>query len=186
MLVAFATMFFACSESSDIWNNTDQDLEVRNKYKEPVTVTVPFKMKAIGEYQPYGERCPGAFNVIVDGYGDATHLGEFTVHFDFCGVPNPDFTFSYGDPYPSDVTFIADNGDELYATISGTVIPGRTPDHPEFVTSYWQDEFFILGGTGRFEGATGQGWSDDYNSSEDPYSHHFWEGTITMVKGKRN
>jgi len=45
--------------------------------------------------------------------------------------------------------------------------------------------FVILGGTGRFEGATGGGMTDDYNSSEDPYSHHQWVGKITLVKGKR-
>jgi hypothetical protein len=43
----------------------------------------------------------------------------------------------------------------------------------------------VMGGTGSFEGATGTIMSDDYNSSEDPYSHHHWKGTITMVKGKQ-
>ena len=38
-------------------------------------------------------------------------------------------------------------------------------------------------GMGRFEGATGSGTNDDYNSDLDPYSHHHWTGTITLVKG---
>ncbi|MBP1668794.1 MAG: hypothetical protein H6Q21_1160, partial [Bacteroidetes bacterium] len=47
---------------------------------------------------------------------------------------------------------------------------------------YWRDPFEILGGTGKFKGATGKGTTDDYNSSEDPYSHHHWTGTITLLK----
>jgi hypothetical protein len=42
------------------------------------------------------------------------------------------------------------------------------------VVSYWKDPFVILGGTGKYEGATGDIITDDYNSSEDPYSHHHW------------
>ena len=79
---------------------------------------------------------------------------------------------------------VAANGDILYISGEGFVIDGRLDDHPEYVISYWRDPFVILGGTGRFEGATGEGWTDDYNSSEDPNSHHNWTGTITMVKGK--
>ena len=43
-----------------------------------------------------------------------------------------------------------------------------------------------LGGTGRFDGATGGGMSDDYNLDDYPgNSFHHWVGTITLVKGKR-
>ena len=76
-------------------------------------------------------------------------------------------------------------GDTLFVTCKGKVIGGKSPDHPEYVTSYWRDDFLILGGTGRFEGATGSGKTDDYNSSEDPYSHHRWKGTITLEKGEK-
>jgi hypothetical protein len=62
---------------------------------------------------------------------------------------------------------------------------GRLSDRPSYVIEYWRDPFVILGGTGRFEGATGGGMTDDYNSALDPYSHHHWNGTITMVKGKQ-
>ena len=61
---------------------------------------------------------------------------------------------------------------------------GRLDDHPEYVTSWWKDPWEITGGTGRFEGATGSGYTDDYNSAIDPYSHHRWTGTITMLKGE--
>ncbi len=55
-------------------------------------------------------------------------------------------------------------------------------DHPDHVVSYWRDPYKILGGTGKFEGATGEGMTDDYNSSEDQNSHHHWKGTMTLLK----
>ena len=48
--------------------------------------------------------------------------------------------------------------------------------------SYWKDDFEILGGTGKFSDAPGKGKTNDYNSSEDPNSHHFWTGSITYQK----
>ena len=71
---------------------------------------------------------------------------------------------------------------DLFVSISGNVIQGRLDDQPEYITSYWQDPFEILGGTGRYEGASGSGMSNDYNSSMDSNSHHNWSGTITMKK----
>lgn len=64
----------------------------------------------------------------------------------------------------------------------GRVIEGKTEEHPSSVIEYWQDDFEILGGTGKFEGATGKGKTDDYNNSEDPNSHHHWKGTISLIK----
>ena len=145
-------------------------------------VTVPFKAEYTGTYKVFPaefdtEKCPGLGEVTVDGVGQATHLGNSKVHFNFC-VDISDL--SYFDTY---AYLEAANGDMIYIDVSGNVIPGRTEDHPDYVVSYWRDPFTILGGTGRFEGASGGGYSDDYNSSEDPYSHHNWEGTITMKKG---
>jgi hypothetical protein len=156
-----------------------------------ITVTMPFDADFLGTYiyagpdiepdivdqtglEPRG--CEFA-RVIVDFEGNETHLGNFIGNFDFCAGPD-----GYG---PSISYMEFENGDILYVSIEGQVIPGRTDDHPDYVISYWQDPFVILGGTGRFEGATGGGWSDDYNSSEDPNSHHQWEGTITFKRGRR-
>ena len=81
--------------------------------------------------------------------------------------------------------FVAANGDSLFVYVSGQVIGGRMDDHPDYVVSYFRDPFIIKDGTGRFKGATGGGTTDDYNSSQDIYSHHHWVGTITMMKGKK-
>lgn len=112
--------------------------------------------------------------------GTGTHFGKLTSHFDFC----VDFTDS---SYPNGVKeayFEDENGDRLYVYVAGFVVQGRVPGMPSFAQSYFKDPFEIIGGTGRFEGATGSGITNDYNSYKDDYSHHHWQGKITMKKGK--
>ena len=193
LVLACLTMLSNCTKSDidldDESLNTldDAALTTLKKGKDkPIFVTVPFKAEFLGDYiyvGPDNEKATGlplkceVVRVIVDFEGNGTHLGKFTGNFDFCVGPE-----GYGQ---TDAYMVAANGDRLMISISGNVIQGRLDNHPEHVTSYWRDPFVILGGTGRFEGATGGGISDDYNSSLDPNSHHNWNGTITMKKGKR-
>ncbi len=180
----FIFLMFSCSNSDPILPEVDDAFAL--KKGKIVTVTVPFKASFVGEYKailappPAELECGDEFGcfVDVDFEGTGTHLGNFTGNFKFCAC-GPDS--QYG---PSTSYMVAANGDSLFVSIEGYVIGGRMDDHPEYVVSYWRDPFVILGGTGRFEGATGYGMSDDYNSSEDPNSHHNWEGVITMIKGK--
>jgi hypothetical protein len=168
---------------------------------EKVTVTLPFDAISIGTYvsadpeaacgdcpvneegQPAGPEC--WVRVINEGEGTEINLGNFTHHFEFCAdwingtYPSP----KAGAP-KSVGYFEDDNGDRMYIMSAGTVYEGRLEEHPEYVNSWWRDPWEITGGTGRFEGATGSGMTDDYNSDLDPYSHHHWKGTITLVKGK--
>src|SRR5690349_15304332 len=64
--------------------------------------------------------------------GTATHLGKFTASFDATGK----------------VIFVAANGDELWAlpTVLG----------PTDVDGVWHTEGMLVGGTGRFAGASGE------------------------------
>jgi len=158
-----------------------------NWTKNPKMVTVPFSADALGEYKYAGPdtlpnpKCTGdlsAWRAIVDVKGSGTPIGNFTGHFDFCG----DTVSHYGNVY---AYLIAENGDTLFINTSGQVLPGRLEEHPEFVTSYWKDTIDITGGTGKYKEATGKVISDDYNSSEDPYSHHHWTGSITMLEEKK-
>jgi hypothetical protein len=158
-----------------------------NRQKAPRMVTQPFKAEATGEYKYVGPdtfpdaKCTGTLSVwraIVDARGTATPLGDFTVHFDFCG----DSLSNYGN---TDAYILDKDGDSLFLDAMGRVYDGRLDEHPAFVTSYWRDTFRFVGGSGKFKGATGLVIGDDYNSSEDPYSHHRWEGTITMAEEKK-
>jgi hypothetical protein len=188
--VACLGLFITCDKSEEIFGElSDAELKSGKSH----TVTVPFKADFLGEYTKI---IPGPLAGCEDGYGaqvtvdfkgNATHLGEMYGSFKFCalGPENPDAQTPNRTYAPSDSYMVAANGDILFVTISGQVVTGRADDHPDYVVSYFRDPFVILGGTGRFEGATGGGWSDDYNSNLDPNSHHHWTGEITLVKGKR-
>ena len=146
------------------------------------TKTVPFDVEFTGTYnlvEPDSLLCgPGWAHIIVDCSGTGTPLGNFTGHFDFCA----DWEEGY---YPGAriiAYMVAENGDTLFVKCEGQVLEGRLEDHPEYVVDYWRDPFEITGGTGKYEGATGEGMSDDYDSSEDENSHHHWKGTITMKR----
>lgn len=181
ILALFAVFCFSCADQVD---EMEADLKSghlgSHKDGDMKMVTVPFKVEYAGTYQPPGDKC--AANVIVDGVGSGTHVGESTIHFDFCILGASNDSVFYGNTH---AYILADNGDTLFVSIEGAVVHTPLADHPEHVVNYWRDPFIITGGSGRFEGAEGGGWSDDYNSTLDPYSHHIWEGTITMVKGKR-
>ena len=150
-------------------------------------VTVPFQADALGNYIYIGPdtlpnpKCVAPLDIwraIVDGKGSGTPLGDFTMHFDFCG----DSLSNYGNAY---AYLVAGDKDTLFINCTGRVFDGRLDDHPSYVVSYWKDTIVILGGTGKYAGATGTIMTDDYNSSEDPNSHHHWTGTITMAKSKK-
>ena len=147
------------------------------------TTTIPFEANFTGEYAQVltgddVKGCPEGFecHVTVNFEGTAKELGKIEGTFNFCAC-GPE-----GEYAPTDSYLVSEDGDSLFFSCSGKVINGRLPGHPEFVTSYWRDPFVFEGGTGRFEGATGGGTTDDYNSSQDPNSHHHWTGKITLKK----
>jgi hypothetical protein len=73
-----------------------------------------------------------------DGAGRATHLGRFTRHAD--AVVHADGTIA------GTVTFIAANGDSLYADIDGAFTSATTIE----------GTYTFTGGTGRFEDSSGE------------------------------
>ncbi len=161
LLVLFLTGSFvtSCSKSEP------EKFEARFTGEYVEIITDRARMECDQEYE-----C----RVIVTFTGTATHIGDISGRFSFCAC-GPDGQYA-----PTESYFVASEGDTLFFSCQGRVIEGRLPTHPEFVTSYWKDPFVLIGGTGKFEGATGGGTTDDYNSSEDPNSHHHWKGTITL------
>ena len=118
------------------------------------------------------------------GAGQGTHLGDFTVTFEFC-----EDGFNYNNVRG---VLTAANGDKLYVGSinqdepAGTVIPF---EHP-FYEAYFQDPFYFIGGTGRFEGASGGGmtnslvnsFDDEGNFIPEFQTDHKWNGTIILPK----
>jgi hypothetical protein len=164
------------------------------KSAQPITVTVPFEANLLGEVTNIDteniECIDAGFFVkpTVDASGNATHMGKVSVILSFCayGPDDPEVPGDDNKYAGSEAVMSAANGDKLFLYLEGgTVIYGRTDAHPDYVIDYWQDKVTITGGTGRFEGATGLLQMDDFSSNIDPYMHHHWTGTITLVKGKK-
>lgn len=103
---------------------------------------------------------PGAMHIVIEGSGNATHLGKTELiikqwwtrqHTSPPEPPPPPLDklgyWSYGQGF---TTFYAANGDELYATYWGWADHWSDGDGTEIKT-----HGTFIGGTGRFEGATG-------------------------------
>ncbi len=152
--------------------------------------TVPFKAKFFTKrnYDAVIGTCEEApfleYNYQV-GEGTGTHLGKFTTEIYFCGNG---FEYKNGEG-----VFVAANGDELYFVVPspgeiGLIMPLPSPD--PLYEFYFQDPFTIVGGTGRFEGASGSGYSDSYVDlfvEGDPtqfipehQTDHVFTGTLTL------
>jgi len=173
LVLCLAFNFYSCSYFSSDSKKAEDKTEM---------VTEAFDAEFIGNYTYFGPdtllppRCTDslyAWRIIVDCEGTSNIMGDITVHFDFCS----DEKSNYGNNY---AYMVDKSSDTLFITCEGKVIIGKTEEHPAHVTSYWRDDFKILGGTGKFEGAIGKGKTDDYNSSEDPNSHHLWKGIIVL------
>ena len=134
----------------------------------PVSVTVPFKAHYDAHIVGVGPGLGCDARLFLEGGGNATHLGLFTITLGFCG--RPDGTLDTGTG-----TFVAANGDLLYITFHGVSDGGHPILH---FTSY----VTFTGGTGRFAGATGTATVQgifDANTGAGPAD---WDGMITLVR----
>lgn len=188
-LVAVIGLAAGCNQSDDLINDSD----VVFKSSQPHTVTVPFEAHMLGtpiliDFE--NSECAQQGNpvhVIAEAEGTATHMGKVHITFDFCaGGQDPDILAPHMTVGPGLYVLTAANGDELFlSTEGGAVIFGRTDEHPEYVIDYWRYPYTIIGGTGNFEGAEGEIFSDDYDTSLNDQSVHNWTGEIKLVKGKQ-
>ena len=103
---------------------------------------VPFKGSLQGPFIITPLTPPEA-HVLIEGTGNATHLGRFTVE-----IPHlvSFATFTGSGTY----VFTAANGDTLTADFTGVATPTGNPDELAIV-----ENAIVTGGTGRFQGATG-------------------------------
>jgi hypothetical protein len=147
------------------------------------TITQPFMTTFNGSVKPFN---PGLTNgskgytqLIEEATGTGTYFGKST----FTSV----FTLDQEKIKPSFSYFIAENGDVLYVSYQGKICNGWCGNdcHPSTEICCWGVEFTIIGGTGRFEGATGQGKTSDYVDYVYDIGcnyHHTWKGEITLLR----
>ena len=120
------------------------------------------------------EECEAPYGLFFtqEGQGQGAPIGKFTTKFTFCLDPVArEFVDGKG-------TFFMENGDELYYTLSGQVVNSEDPDFD----SEFSTPFAITGGSGRFEGASGRGYGQNFvktleNGNE---IHHKWRGIIVL------
>ena len=102
----------------------------------------PFALKGTGVATLITDGAGHLIGAIPTGSGTATHLGQWTVSGTVAYTPdNNGVLHSSGD-----ATLTASNGDKLFFQIDGILDPVAAID---------QGVFHMVGGTGRFEGATG-------------------------------
>ena len=102
----------------------------------------PFAINGSGVATLITDPSGNPIGAVATGAGTATHFGQWTV------TGNPKYTPDNNGVIHSsgEATLTAANGDKLHFTIDGILDPIAGVD---------QGVFYIVGGTGRFEGASG-------------------------------
>lgn len=150
-------------------------------------VTIPFKAKFFTEEVSLVlDDCgPGIALNTQEGMGNATHLGQLTTRMVFCFNlnPGPDFGAYDFKPGSENGHFVAANGDELWISVTGGQVIFDPNLGPKYA-AYFQDPFVFLGGTGRFEGATGGGQINSLVRADLIRTDHEWTGELTLSPGR--
>jgi len=102
----------------------------------------PFALRGSGVATLITDELGRPIGAIPTGSGTATHLGQWTVAGNVTYTPDNEGVLHSG----GSATITAANGDKLQVQIEGILDPVAGMD---------QGVFHIVGGTGRFEGATG-------------------------------
>ena len=145
-------------------NNEPLTLEYRrdrsyNPHLNGKAVAKPFKIRSAGSLSYIFGQGGCNVRIVLSGNGNASHMGNFSIEADLC-LDNEPFI----------ITSTGANGDQLFATFRRP----PTTDANGLVTQY----YMIIGGTGRFENASGQ---YDLYGVVDPAKgifDHSGEGTI--------
>jgi len=142
----------------------------------PISETVDFEADffttLVSFEEDAGCTAPRNFLNTQQGSGSASLVGNFTTQLTFCVNPA---NFEYENVQGS---FVAGNGDELFITGGGQVVP----TNKEGYDLEFKDPFTIIGGTGQFENATGNGLTESYVNMTTGRTDHIWTGTITTIR----
>ena len=130
---------------------------------------VPFKGSFEGDVT-VTPLTPPYVSVLVEGTGNATQLGRFTL--DIPHVVNRADRTAIGT-----YEFTAANGDTLIAEFTGIATPTDVPG-----VLYIEETATITGGTGRFAGATGSFLSERWFDTVNLTTSGSFEGTISSPR----
>ena len=140
LMLLSAILFIGCSTDNQEDFLNDSSRSKLSKDNLAKVVTRPFKSKASGDwFIVESTECNGLLQYTILGNGNATHMGAIDVEGKICTFP-PDLYFLT-------VKFTAANGDEI--TLESVEVFFTEDGH------YAGGVFNCVGGTGRFENATG-------------------------------
>ena len=182
---ACIALFATCQKADQVMDDLSG---VQLKQAQPITVTLPLTVEGYTFFKSISDdpdEC-GVYpiqKVVVEGPMNGNQLGRFIFQTTFCN------NVETGEILSGTGAFIAANGDLLFPVTNEMtpVLPADEND-PPYYAQKWDGKGIFTGGTGRFEGASGEYIMHGYNSNrpgEENMSFHYWTGTITMVKGKR-
>lgn len=183
-LLSFVFLF-ACDREALVEPAIPQEdiSEKRNFGRNNDFVELPFKARfsTDGGLDFANESCAPLFYNFQDGGGNATHLGKFTTHLNFCIQPYPADPTVPGQLFATyenlDGYFEAANGDRIHLALKGI---GKILTTGTEGVLVFRDKFKVVGGTGRFDGAKGLFKSESYNYGVT--TEHTWTGTIKLAK----
>ena len=165
-------------------NNNRDENALKSTIK---TVTVPFTKAnfSVWDHSNYENNSCGAKPLrflTMEGFGPATHLGKMTTTITFC------CNTETGYYYNTTGSFIGANGDELIFEIpEGHIIP-NVGDNSDYYQTKFNDRMIFKGGTGRFDGATGEAFTNAYvHEGPDEWRTDFFfsTGNLILLKGKQ-
>ncbi len=174
-------ILFACEQPEDEVQTEIEDSESFwfGKHRKSKKKVIPFYSKLVTSMTPTDEtgNCEAPFDFFnnQEGEGIIFPFGKFTTKITFCVNIS---TLEYKDGVG---TFFMANGDELYLTVAGQILPSEDPEYD----LQFQDKFYFTGGTGKFEGASGWGVTDSYVHlfpEGGDQTDHIWKGVLILPK----
>jgi hypothetical protein len=106
--------------------------------------SLPLKGSDLGTFGIPGPCGEAGLNVVIEGRGNATHLGRYSYAADECFDPGTG-------GFAGEPLFTAADGDQLWGHYTGQVAPTADPN-----VILYTETLSITGGSGRFSGATGE------------------------------
>ena len=171
-VISLLMMLVGCSDTGDDLSTlAPKNEESQVLSKQPV----PFNGSMDGLVNPGGSvSCdPGWGTINLEAEGEVLHCGRTTLYAENCSQATSQ---QGGEIENGFSTLTAANGDQIYVAYSGTFVFDTYP--PTMGTFSLTGT--IIGGTGRFEGATGSidiGGTQQYGGYPNPFSLT-WTGTI--------
>ena len=182
--MACVSLYVTCQKSDQIMDDLSGS---QLKSTQLITVNVPFKVNlTVWDHSDYTYmKCgdPPVFALTMEGSGTSTHLGTLTTSMTFC------CNVATGEYFDTEIVFVSANGDKLYGQISiGFIVP-NPGENSAYYQSKFNDPIVFTGGTGRFEGASGEAMTnafvhDPLDENDVWHTDFFSEGTLVLVKGK--